>query len=288
MEAVAAVDGRHLLAKLPMIPLVHQALAPWGAILATPWVLALFSELAVHLGWKVYLSELHQVMYGTPYFPIQVGLSLFLGWVVGGTLRHRCIIWVWILPFVSLCFALVGVSLIPAPSFASLGYPLAGSLTIAQSTGLSLSSRLTHFFGWGYRIQPFNQVVATLPFYCAAVYSIGAVVASRLMRAPVFFETMRNLRKKRLIFLVAAPWLCLKLMLNWQQTMTQYPVLRTGGQLRVYLQGLVIASVFVALVFAIAVSTAGRRFAVTRFFLDPREAPTDKSSGAWDGTPAGS
>jgi uncharacterized membrane protein YjjP (DUF1212 family) len=94
---------------------------------------------------------------------------------------------------------------------------------------------------------------------------------------------MRHLRKKRLFFFVSAPWFCLKFALNWQQTIIHYPVLRTGDRLRLYVQGLFITSVFLAFVFSIAVSLAGRQFAVSRFFLSPSESPSDElGAGALD------
>ncbi len=204
-------------------------------------------------------------LYGTPYFPIQVGLSLFVGWVLGGTLQHRCMFWVWVFPLGALISAFVGL-------------PLTGHLAVEQYTTLRFGSRLTYFFGLDSHLvtQLDDQVVATLPFYSAVAYSLGAFLAFRVVRLPVFFETMRSLRKKRLALLVGLPWFCLKLALSWQQAAAQFVALRTWPGLRMYLQGLLVASVFLTLVSAIAVALVGRQFFLTRFFLNASEPSKDR------------
>jgi hypothetical protein len=242
--------------------LVHQSLAAWGVIQATPWVLVFLGELEWHFGWKTYMSQAQWLLYGTPWYPTQVGLALFLGWVLGGTLQHRSMLWVWILPLVAL-------------SSAFMGFPLTGHLAVARYMTLNFSSRWSYFFGWGNGIQPLDQVLATLPFYSASAYSLGALLARSAMRAPVFFATMKSLRIKRLILLVAVPWFCLKLLLNWPQGAAQNPVLRTWLGLRYLLEGLFVVTAFVTLIVAIAVALVGRQFFLTRFFLKPGEAHDD-------------
>jgi len=221
------------------------------------------------------MSQARWELYGTPYFPAQVGLALSVGWILGGTLQHRSVVWVWIFPFLALFSAFFGFPLAEGPSSAFILYPQYDHLSIAQSASLDFSHRLGHFFGRGNGIQPFDQVIATLPFYSAAAYSMGGLLARSVVAMPKFFETMRHLRKKRLIFFVCIPWFCLKLISNWQQATSQNPVLRTWVGLRFYLQGLLIASVFVTFVLAIAVSLVGRRVFLTRFFLNPGESPRD-------------
>jgi hypothetical protein len=181
-------------------------------------------------------------------------------------------LWVWLFPLAALCLAFVGVPLLPAPSPVSILFPPINDLTITQTVSLGFASRLSHFFGRGGGIQPYNQVVATLPLYSAMGYSLGAWLASDLLRTPVFFETMRHLRKIRLLLLVALPWFCVRLGVDWQQASAQYPVLRTWAVLRDALVMLAMASIFVAFVFALAVGVAGPRFSLTRFFLDAGQA----------------
>ena len=248
--------------------LIHQSLAAWGPVLVAPAIVILLGELGWHFGIRTYLPQAQWLLYGSPFFPTQIALALFVGWTLGGTLPHRAMLWVWVLPLVALCLAFIRIPLLPAPSPASIVFPPVNDLTVTQIVSLGFASRLSHFLGQGAGLQPYNQVVATLPLYSAAAYSLGAWLASNVLRAPVFFETMRNLRKSRLLLFVALPWFCLKLALNWQQASAQYPVLRTWPVLRALLVGLAMASVFVAFVFALLVGLVGRRFFLTRFFLD--------------------
>jgi hypothetical protein len=217
-----------------------------------------------------------------PFFPTQVALALLAGWVLGGALPHRAMLWVWALPLVALCFALFGVPLLPAPSPASVLFPPINGLTITQTASLGFASRLSQFFGPGTGLQPYNQVVATLPLYSAVAYSLGAWLATNVLRAAAFFETMRSLRKGRVLLFVALPWFCLKLAMDWQQASAQYPALRTWPVLRPVLVGLAMATVFVASVFALAAGLAGRRFLLTRFFLSARE-PSRMARGEGSG-----
>ena len=144
---------------------------------------------------------------------------------------------------------------------------------MTQAVGLPFSWRLLHFFGRGAGLQPYNQVVATLPLYSAVAYSLGAWLASNVLRAPALFQTIRHLRKRRLLLFVVLPWFCFKLALDWQQASGEYPVLRTWPVLRDVLAMLAVASVSVGFVFGLAVALAGRRFSLTRFFLFAAQPP---------------
>jgi uncharacterized protein (DUF2062 family) len=232
----------------------------------------LLCDLGWHFGIKTYLPQVHWVLYGTPFFPTQIALALFVGWILGGSLPHRAMLWVWVLPLAALCLAFIGIPLLPAPSPLSILFPPINDLTITQTVSLGFASRLSHFFGRGGGIQPYDQVVATLPLYSAMGYSLGAWLATNALRTLAFFQTMRHLRKMRLLLFVALPWFSLDLALNWRQTSAQYPVLRTWSVLRPVLVGLAMASIFVAFVFALAVGVVGPRFCLTRFFLDAGQA----------------
>lgn len=235
---------RHALLRVPLVFLIHQSLASLGAILAAPWVLLLLGEVALHFGWKTHISQTQWVLYGTPYFPAHVAIALFVGWVLGGTLRHRSMLWVWILPLVALSSAIIrfprtvtplSITLIP---FIVL-YPIQ-HLAAAGHSGFGVLFRLSHFFGWGHGFQPYDQVLATVPFYSAAAYSLGALLARKVARLPGFFETMGHLRVKRLALLVGFPWFCLKAALLWEETAAGLPVFRTWIGLRFFLQGMLV------------------------------------------------
>jgi|SRR5579863_1068609 len=256
--AISRLIEHHRWTRVSAVFLMHQSFAAWGVIQATPWVLLSLGELGWHFGLKTYMSQAQWLLYGTPWYPTQVGLALFLGWLLGGTLLHRSMLWVWIFPLVAL-------------SSAFMGLPLTGHLGVAGYETLNFSSRWSYFFGWGKEVQPLAQALATLPFYTAGAYSLGALLARSAVPAPVFFATMRSLRMRRLILLVAVPWFCLKLLLNWPQWAAQYPVLRTWLGFRDLLEGLFVATALITLIVAVAVGVAGRQFSVTRFFLEPSE-----------------
>jgi hypothetical protein len=248
--------------------LAHQSVALWGPLFIAPAIVLLLCEQAWHIGINTSVAQGQDVLYGSPFFPTQIVVALFAGWVLGGTLPHRTMLWVWVLPSIALCLAFMGVPLLPAPPAAYILFPPIRDLTITQAASLGFASRLSHFFGRGAGLQPYIQVVATLPLYSAAVYSLGAWLSADLLRTPVFFETLRNLRKRRVILFVALPWFCLKLALNWQQASAQCPALGVWPVLRAVLVMLAMATVFVAFVFSIVVGVVGRRFFLSRFFLN--------------------
>ena len=103
---------------------------------------------------------------GRPYFPIQIALAIFLGWVFGRHFWHRSMVWVWVMPFAVLCYAFVAVPTITP------------TLPPQYQAGIG-ESRLSHYFGWG--CGPWNycrdQSGITLPFYVASAYSLGALFA---------------------------------------------------------------------------------------------------------------
>jgi hypothetical protein len=151
---------------------LHQLLGVWSAILIAPDVTALGFTTLRHFG-KVYPSTyFYWILAGRPYFPIQVLLALFLGWVFGRNLWHRSMVWVWVLPLAILCYAFVTLptlnpDLIPPAFQAGRG-----------------ESRFSHYFGWG--CGPWNhcidQVTITLPFYTALAYSLGAWLGAKIFR----------------------------------------------------------------------------------------------------------
>jgi hypothetical protein len=102
---------------------------------------------------------------GLPYFPVQIVFALILGWLLGRALRHRSIMWVWVLPLVMLCYSVATYRvLIPTSVLASIG-----------------QSRFSHYFGW--RCRPENhcleQLLITMPFYSCLAYSLGAAFARK-------------------------------------------------------------------------------------------------------------
>lgn len=242
--------------RVPVEFLIHQFLSTWGLFTAVPMVFAFILEAGLHFGLRIYMNQIDWVLYGTPFFPLHVIMAFMVGWVLGGTLRERSMLWVWVLPFVSLCTS-------------QIGFPLIGRGFSEDYRLLALSGQLE--YSWGrFGVYSLQQIVRITLLYTAVAYSLGALLAFTVVRAPTFFDQMRSLRKVRLIWLVGVPWLSLKFLLSWKSVSTQLSA--TGGSadlLHYYLQGLFMMSVFMTFVFAIVVSLAGRRFAITRFFLRP-------------------
>jgi len=108
------------------------------------------------------------VLTETPYFPVQIGVALFMGLVLPRFLRHWLMRWVWVLPFTILC-----VSFILTP--------------------LPLVGRFERYFGWGCRpeLRCFVQLAVTLPFYTAVSYSVAAFLRSAIERRKQQLETAK-------------------------------------------------------------------------------------------------
>lgn len=107
---------------------------------------------------------------GTPYYPVQIGLALSLGWLIGRRVQHRAMVWVWVLPLGYLTYALIAIPTL-VPRFIPPMY----------QAGIG-ESRFKHYFGWGCGASHpcFDQNAITVVFYIAAAYSIGAFLARRL------------------------------------------------------------------------------------------------------------
>lgn len=143
---------------------MHQFLGTWGvAVFAYLLGTSLF-DLTTLLGRPQSMRPLHWILTETPFFPVQIVLGLYFGWLLGRRLKHRTMLWVWILPALVLCYAVVG------------GRTLSSEFT---SVLVLTGSPFLHYFGWG--CQPkdgcLDQLIFTMPFYAATAYSIGARLA---------------------------------------------------------------------------------------------------------------
>jgi hypothetical protein len=150
-----------------LVFVTHQIFATEGVIWLT--VLGAFllrrSIAELHEGWaeSALMRGMHWILTNTPFFPIQISLGAYLGWKLSLRWPHRSMLWVWILPGVFLCYAVIWI-----PSFSPW--------STSPQTG-----PLSHYFGWGcqadYRC--YDQLTFTEPFYSSIAYSLGALWASR-------------------------------------------------------------------------------------------------------------
>jgi hypothetical protein len=157
-------------AKLGLMFAMYQVIGVWVTLRVAPTLTASTFNVLRLFGQQYTRADYYWVLAGTPFFPVQVGVGLILGWVLGRHLRAKSMLWVWVLPFTVLCYAIVEIPTLN---------PTVTSPALQAGVG---QSRLAHYFGWG--CQPTNhcddQEVFTAPFYAAAAYSIGAFAAEEL------------------------------------------------------------------------------------------------------------
>jgi len=146
-------------AKSVLVFATHQFAATIGILLLANLATGLAFDVIRLFSGRVYsIGYSYWILSGTPYFPVQIALGLVLGWILGRWLRHRSMLWVWVLPALALGLAFVA---------------------LPQVSSLTLQARLSHFFGWGCRPENHcsDQLGITLPLYSAISYSFGALLA---------------------------------------------------------------------------------------------------------------
>jgi hypothetical protein len=144
---------------------LHQFIGMYGIPYTAPIVFSLAFKCLFLFGHSYPRSAFYSIVSGLPYFPVQIVFALILGWLLGRALRHRSIVWVWVLPLVILCYSVATYRvLVPTSVLASVG-----------------QSRFSHYFGWGCRPENhcLDQLLITMPFYSCLAYSLGAAFARR-------------------------------------------------------------------------------------------------------------
>jgi hypothetical protein len=196
MTALRIFHREESKAKLGLIFVLHQVIAIWVTLRSSPVLLASALNFLGLLGQHYTRTRYYWLLIGNPYFPVQIGLGLMLGWVLGRHLRHRSMLWVWVLPFGVLCYAVIAI-----PTLNPTITPFELQAGVGQS-------RLTHYFGWG--CQPVNhcvdQELLTSPFYAAAAYSVAAFAAEELTEntIPATMPQVALVLAVGLVFLVGA------------------------------------------------------------------------------------
>lgn len=154
--------------KRALVIVMHQVLATLGVPF---WALVLTS-IAFGIprlwGHVFRMSDLRGVLLAAPYYPIQIIVGLFGGWLVWRQSRHRIMLWVWVFPLVALILGILDDltrSFDLRPGFFALNFRIT----------------LMRFFGSQCRLEDrcFNQIGLSLPFYTAVAYAIGAWLALR-------------------------------------------------------------------------------------------------------------
>lgn len=165
------------LAKSTLTFALHQFIGMYGVPFTAPLVFGLGFKFLFLFGFTYSRRDFYSRVTETPYFPVQVLFALFLGWLIASSVRHKSMLWVWVLPLAILIYSFIKIP-----------------ISVFESTSVlsELEARLSHFFGWGCRpLQHcLDQVVFTLPFYSSLSYSLGAVLARRT----TFFGRTPSLR----------------------------------------------------------------------------------------------
>ena len=159
-----------------LVFVMHQIIGTEGVIWLT--ILGTFllrgSIAEVHEPWAhpAFMRGMHLILSNTPFFPIQIATGAYLGWKLYSRLRHRSILWVWILPGIVLTYAVIAV-----PTFSPW--------SLSAETG-----PLSHCFGRGCQADYrwYDQLTFTQPFYTAVAYSLGAFWAYRRLRSSTLGE----------------------------------------------------------------------------------------------------
>ncbi len=147
---------------------LHQFIGMYGIPYTAPVVFSLVFKFLFLFGHNFPRRTFYSIVSELPYFPVQIIFAFILGWLLGRALRHRSIVWVWVLPLAILCYSLVTASvLIPT--------------SVLTRPGV-LQSRLSYYLGWGCRPADhcFDQLLITMPFYSSLAYSLGAFLARSL------------------------------------------------------------------------------------------------------------
>jgi hypothetical protein len=149
---------------------VHQYIGTLGIVVLAGFLVAYVFDVLQLFGKHFPSHIMYRILTGTPYYPVQIGLGLLLGWSIGRRVQHRTMLWVWILPLAYLTYAIIAI-----PTLVPQWIPPEYQAGVGES-------RFKHYFGWGCGdVHPcFDQNAITVLFYVAAAYSIGALLAQKV------------------------------------------------------------------------------------------------------------
>jgi hypothetical protein len=147
--------------------ILHQYIGTVGVDIFAGFLVAYCFDVLGLFGMHFPSKIIFSILTGTPYYPVQIGLGLLLGWSIGRRVQHKAMLWVWVLPLTYLVYALIAI-----PTLVPQWIPPKYQAGVGES-------RFRHYFGWGCGgVHPcFDQNAITVLFYIAAAYSIGALLA---------------------------------------------------------------------------------------------------------------
>src|SRR5689334_10729931 len=165
----AANVTRGIRLRTPLVLIAHQFMGTYGTAFLAAFAGTSVYELLRMFNRHASMRFVHWILTGTPYYPVQIALAVYIGWKNGKHLPHRLMVWVWVLPFLVLGYAFATATVLVPEWSSVLTQPGVGQ------------SRLSYYFGWGCLTTAhcLDLVVVTMPFYVSVAYSIGAGLANR-------------------------------------------------------------------------------------------------------------
>ena len=150
---------------------MHQLIGTFGAATIAAFLVNFSFKLLHPLDASLFTSHNASVLLTElPYFPAQIILAAWLGFWLALRVQHRVMLWVWVLPLLVLCYAVI-VGPIFTPESTSV-------LMLSGSSPATFS----HYFGSGCNPEKLceDQLMITMPFYAASSYSVGALLGKKL------------------------------------------------------------------------------------------------------------
>ena len=184
---------------------LHQFIGMYGIPYTAPIVFSLAFKFLFLFGYNYPRKTFYSIVSELPYFPVQIIFAFLLGWLLGRALRHRSMVWVWVLPLAILCYSVATARvLIPTSVFASPG---------------GGQSRFSHYFGWGCRPEDhcLDQLLITMPFYSCVAYSLGAALARKTLGF-AYSQSQRHFRAVTVAGLIVLAAFVIDLAISIQQS----------------------------------------------------------------------
>lgn len=146
---------------------IFQIAATWGVAFAAYYLTASAAEIGSLIDRNISMRLVHWILTENPYFPVQILLGLYSGWMLARIFKKRIMLWVWILPLFILTCAVI--------SFPNMTL---GGRSIFETLA---RSSLGHYFGKECQAQKgcLDQLLITMPCYVSIAYAIGAGLGLR-------------------------------------------------------------------------------------------------------------
>jgi hypothetical protein len=241
-----------------LVFLVHQVTAVGIVFPTAITAVGIATALSAMFGVEIHRAFVDSLS-RPPYFPAETVWAFFLGWSLCGFLRHRTMLWVWVLPA-----TVLGYFYLRFPHCPTNFFPAA-----------CMESRSAYDLYFGHPCTPGDpclyQLWFTFPFFASAAYSLGAWLAHRRNGLSKYAHAMKHINLCR-ANIAGGAFVCFAVVVAWPHIPHSFPFPFWYTGLLFLLQFALDLAV-VTYVLMVAVGLAGKRFAVTRWFLDD-PAPT--------------